>query len=395
MFSWTTNSSEQRAFEELKKAFTSASVLAHFNSNKKTWIETDAFDYVIAAVLSQKNKQGTLRSVVFMFKKISSQEYNYEIYDKELLAMIRVFEEWHSKLAETPVEDLIKILTDHKNLEYFMFTKQLNRRQARWAEFLSEFNFRITYRPGKQGMKPDSLTRRPGDIPENETDNRKQHQHQVLLKAKHLEKGVQQALNLASLLLDEVPHTISSLTAMVYDLGERDIDEEELLKESPSTASKSSVEESSKELTDDFIIESNIVLKVKRLYKKNKVLQRIILAKKNGQRRISQDLIKNDLRLELEDCQLEDDLLYVRKRLYVPNIDELKTRIVKFIHDSSSRGHAERAATYNRVNTHYYWLEITNTVSRFVSNCYVCKRFKSYREGKHGLLKSLSMSERY
>ena len=94
----------------------------------------------------------------------------------------------------------------------------------------------------------------------------------MLLKAKYLKKGVQQALNLAPLLLDEVPHTISSLAVIMYDLGERDIDEEELLKESSSTASKSSVEESSKELIDDFIIESNIVLKVKRLYEKNKVL---------------------------------------------------------------------------------------------------------------------------
>ena len=94
----------------------------------------------------------------------------------------------------------------------------------------------------------------------------------MLLKAKHLKKRVQQALNLTLLLLNEVSHTISSLVVMIYNLGERDIDEEKLLKESPSTTSKSSIEKSSKELIDDFIIESNIVLKVKRLYKKNKVL---------------------------------------------------------------------------------------------------------------------------
>ena len=67
----------------------------------------------------------------------------------------------------------------------------------------------------------------------------------------------------------------------MYNLDKRGIDEEKLLKESSSTTSKSSIEELSKELTDDFIIESNIVLKVKRLYEKNKVLQRIILTKKN------------------------------------------------------------------------------------------------------------------
>ena len=63
-----------------------------------------------------------------MSHKMSLQEYNYEIYDKELLAIIRAFEEWHPELAGTPVDDPVKVLTDHKNLEHFMTTKQLNRR---------------------------------------------------------------------------------------------------------------------------------------------------------------------------------------------------------------------------------------------------------------------------
>jgi len=63
------------------------------------------------------------------------------------------------------VENPISVLTDHINLEYFTTTKLLNRRQARWAQFLSQFNFKIVYRPGKAGAKPDSLTRRSGDLP--------------------------------------------------------------------------------------------------------------------------------------------------------------------------------------------------------------------------------------
>ena len=84
-----------------------------------------------------------LRPVAFMSKKMSPAECNYEIYDKELLAIIRAFEEWRPELAGTPIEDPIHVITDHKNLEYFMSTKDLNRRQAGWAEFLAEFNFRI------------------------------------------------------------------------------------------------------------------------------------------------------------------------------------------------------------------------------------------------------------
>ena len=67
--------------------------------------------------------------MAYFSKKHSPEECNYEIYDKELLAIIRCLEEWRPELegAKFPV----KILLDHKNLEYFMSTKLLNRRQAR------------------------------------------------------------------------------------------------------------------------------------------------------------------------------------------------------------------------------------------------------------------------
>jgi hypothetical protein len=83
-------------------------------------------------------------------------EYNYQIYDKELLVIIKCFEEWRPELEGT--EFLIQVLTDHKSLEYFMTTKKLSRRQTRWAEFLSRFNFQVTYRPRKQNGKADALT---------------------------------------------------------------------------------------------------------------------------------------------------------------------------------------------------------------------------------------------
>jgi hypothetical protein len=60
------------------------------------------------------------------------------------------------------------VLSDHKNLQYFCTTKQLSHRQARWSEYLSRFNFKITYRPGSQGQKPDALTRRAQDQPAQE-----------------------------------------------------------------------------------------------------------------------------------------------------------------------------------------------------------------------------------
>ena len=144
------------AFNTLKRAFTSDVILCHYNSDLKLVMKTDASDYVSEGILLQYNENGVLHPVAYFFKKHSPAECNYEIYDKELMAIICTFKEWRSELegSLTPV----KVITDHKNLKYFMSTKQLSCRQARWSEFLSCFNYRITYRPGKARGKPDALT---------------------------------------------------------------------------------------------------------------------------------------------------------------------------------------------------------------------------------------------
>ena len=121
-------------------------------------LETDSSDTVNGGVLSQKDKDGNIHPVAFYSKNLDPAERNYNIYDKELLAIIRALEYWQPELEYTDIP--IKILTDHKSLEYFITTKKLTRRQARWVEILSQFNFKIHYRPSKQNGLADALTRR-------------------------------------------------------------------------------------------------------------------------------------------------------------------------------------------------------------------------------------------
>jgi hypothetical protein len=100
-------------------------------------------------------------------KKMDSAQRNYDIYDKELLAIVETFKEHRAEL--TSVNDdkrIIKVLCDYKNLEYFMTTKVLSPRQCRWSEALSQYNFVITYRPGALNGRADALTRRPQDQPD-------------------------------------------------------------------------------------------------------------------------------------------------------------------------------------------------------------------------------------
>ena len=112
-FMWS--SDQQAAFDQLKNAFTMAPILRHFDYEREIIVETNASDYVSAGILSQYDDDGILHPVAFYSKKHSPAECNYEIYDKELLAIIPAFEEWRPHLEGS--SHPIQVLTDHKNLE--------------------------------------------------------------------------------------------------------------------------------------------------------------------------------------------------------------------------------------------------------------------------------------
>ena len=89
---------------------------------------------------------------------LSDTERNYEIHDKEMLAVIRCLEVWRHFLKGAAIK--FEIWTNHKNLEYFMKAQKLNKRQVRWALYLSRFNFILKHVLGSKIGKADSLSRR-------------------------------------------------------------------------------------------------------------------------------------------------------------------------------------------------------------------------------------------
>ena len=155
-FEWT--SICQTQFNTLKQRFTSAPILQHFDPKLQAYVETDASDYAIGTILSQLGSDNLLHPVAFDSRKMAPADLNYAIHDKELLAIVWAFSRWRSHLLGAQKQ--IVVYTDHNSLQYFMTSKQLTRRQARWAEVLAEYDFVIKYRPGKQSEKPDSLRSR-------------------------------------------------------------------------------------------------------------------------------------------------------------------------------------------------------------------------------------------
>ena len=398
---WNFDDSKEAIFRALKLTFITIFILQHFNSDFETWIETDVFDWIVVAIFSQRDVDEQLHSVIYMSKKMSLVECNYEIYDKKLLAIVRAFEKWRFECVEISMKDSVRILIDHKNLEHFMSSKQLNRRQARWIEFLAKFNFKIVYRSDVQKTKFDSLTRRSQNLSENNDDERRQYNHRILLKAQYLEFEIRKAIEMMFAFMNEREETIASLAVMLYELSEKrfETDEKSIVESSVERhLEKNSIEEKTikKSFIDNLIAQSDIMTRIIVVYFNDDNLQRVIEIKRQRLRRIFVDIIKTEIRLKLENCEIrKNDLLWIKDRLYVLENEKFHKVILKQFHDVSISDHVDRAITYDRLSTHYYWFRMLHTVSRYIKNCLQCKRIKAYRQNKQDLLKFLSISERY
>jgi hypothetical protein len=117
-----------KSFEKLKHYFTTALILTHFDPYHECIVETDTSDFALGHTLSQTTEDKKLHPNVFHSRKFSLAEINYEIHDKELLAIVDCFKAWRRYLEGSL--HTVQVFTDYKNLEYFMMTKVLNRRQA-------------------------------------------------------------------------------------------------------------------------------------------------------------------------------------------------------------------------------------------------------------------------
>ena len=106
-------------------------------------VETDASDYAVTGILSITCMDGELRLVTFYSQTLTAPKLNYDTHDKELLAIFEAFKSWRHYL-EGPAFP-VDVITDHKNLEYFSTSKVLTRRQARWSEYLCQFNLIIRF----------------------------------------------------------------------------------------------------------------------------------------------------------------------------------------------------------------------------------------------------------
>src|ERR1700760_4562195 len=159
---WHWGYKQEDAFNLLKKVFTTYPVLRSPNQNKPFILDTDASAFAVGAVLSQDFQNGDVierHPVAYYSHSLSKEERKYEIYDRELLAIIMALKAFRYMLLGT--KHKITIRSDHNNLKYFKETRKITHRQARWIEFLADYDFELEHLPGYTNTVADALSRTP------------------------------------------------------------------------------------------------------------------------------------------------------------------------------------------------------------------------------------------
>ena len=155
-FLWGT--AQANAFATLQNALTTLPVLLLPDYGKPFTLITDASDYVTGAILEQDNALGQSHLVAYYLKSLQPAERNYEIYDKELLAIVQALKHFRHYLQGNIHQT--RIFLDHTNLKYFTTKQTLTRRQARWSILLGTYDYVIIPKPGKLNQA-DGLSRHP------------------------------------------------------------------------------------------------------------------------------------------------------------------------------------------------------------------------------------------
>jgi hypothetical protein len=197
-----------------------------------------------------------------------------------------------------------------------MSTKLLNRQQTRWAEYLSRFNFKIIYRPGKAGGKPDALTGRSGDLPQG-GDERLIEQQKAVLKPQNLP--------------DNPPHLSANGQSEQQEAAPKP---QQVPLDTPQTTDLRLLTEAP---TSD--VQSSLLHNIEKATRSDPFAQRIISLLHDGK--------LHSKEISLSECDVHDGRLYYQQRLYIPNDDNLRLRLLQGHHDAPAAGHPGRAKTFD------------------------------------------------
>jgi hypothetical protein len=379
-FNWTPECDD--TFNQLKKAFTTEPILRIFDFTKSCILETDSSDYAIGSILSQE-QDGVFHPIAYHSRQLLAHEINYDIYDKELLAIIDSIKKFRHYLIGVPTEFII--YTDHNNLVKFESSQQLNRRQFRWSQMLSEYNFCVVHRPGKLSEKPDALSRKAeySDIHKSKNFLRLFQRFPIdeftpltptadLVPARTLTPTLGEAplhalttnINLESLNIKESISKVDKVPSYTLVPNLTQVPSCTL---APTTTSVpfSTMDLNQVEMTT-FDFATNFLEKVK----------------------LAITELPSHYFHGKEGYTFQDNLYYYNNKIFIPT-DILQQEIFAIRHNKPTAGHYGILKTLQLVSRNYYWPGMKRIITTYINGCHTCRLNKSTKHKKYGLLQPL------
>jgi len=256
---------------------------------------------------------------VFHSRKFQPAQINYEIHDKELLAVVEAFKHWRRYCEGATYQ--VQVYSDHQNLEYFTTTKVLNRRQARWAQELAGIDFRIYYRPGTQNGKPDALSRCSEYRPEK--GGVENQPITSVLRKNHFEECLASTFTCSSARLSSLPTRKWSKEFLekVKEEGKKDSNYEQAIKQEAMAG---------------------------------------------------EPALKNQ---KVKEIRIEGGLVYRKNLLWIPN--GVIQQIMESEHDTKVAGQMGQDKTIELVRRNFWWPKMNERIIDFVKSYPKCQRNKA------------------
>lgn len=331
-----------KSFQDLKDSFIDVPILAHFESDRPTRVEVDASGGAISGILSQlvprEGHPPQWRPIDFFSKKLIQAEYNYDVHDQELLAIVKSLEHWRRYLDST----FFEVLTDHQNLKWFMETKVLNHRQVRAYLVLSRFDFIIKHRSGATNPA-DGPSRRPDYMKEAQQPSQKQNESFVKPFQELLARESKDTTLVAAMTL----WSSAEARKVVRELG-RGQEEEVRTPEPPEDSNASRTNTSSDESEE---------------------------GAETGQNG-------------------PETAVPTKRRLITLTKPEDKAQVIKECHNDPMSGHFGAKRTLEKIQRRYTWKGVAKDVADYCHDCLVCRRSTAARHKPYGLLQPLPPPEK-